>query len=878
MAELSLLSKGLIRAPGDRRARLANKNKIGPLLPIVFFVFALLLSLGAAQAAWCGDNKVRFQIPPSSADRALNLFALQADIQLLYPFDLIEDLRLKGLTGTYTVDEGIKRLITGTCLEVDISTENNVILSANNRGFWFMKNKNCKKPSVLSALSAVIIASISASPASGQETPRESQGAVLEEIIVTAERRARSIQDIPIAITALSADSITKNRLRNATDLNFVVPGITFSEITGNTLFSIRGIGTNLGQSAVAVYVDGVPSDGLLDLLGLERVEVLKGPQGTYFGTTAVAGAVSYITHTPSQETEGSLTLTGGNYDLFEGSGYFSSGITEDMSVGVYFASRRQDSIFARLPVHKACINVAEVSRCEPEDEEEWGLRLKAVYEPSDFLKITASAETQRLDSFDAVAFRQLQHNATGFALGAPVVIDEYVVTRNSPQFNKRRKELYILRADLNFDSFKFSSLSGYRQVRQIRANDIDATSAPLVGTIQGESFDPTDTYTQELQLLSSDDSSIDWVTGLFFENAPQEPDFETVQLVAGAPSPLIRTAQDSTSKTYAVFGQAIFSLDRYLQGASLTLGARYTEAERTLRTVTFLQTLGGTNLIPPIYSPSTDTSNEDTFYAFTPKIAFDYKFGDSLIYASYAKGFVPGTLGSQLGISPVDPETLNAFEIGVKSDLNAQIRLNASTYFYDYADSQLTAFVVTESGATGTKLVNTEGVESYGAELELTAAVSLSLTLSGSLSYNHASYKDESAFASFVASAAGNTPTPVDITDNQAIRAPEWSANMTVDFTHPLGDIGALDFHGSYHYSDSYPWDPAGLFDQESLHMVIASMSFVSQDDKWRVGIWGRNLLDEYQEASVLTTGFGTFATDAPPRTYGVSLTYNLN
>ena len=134
MADLSLLSKGLNRVLGDRQIRLANKTIIRLPLRIIV-VLTLFLSLTGAQTAWSGDNKIYFEIPPSTAHQALNLFARQADIQLLYPYDLAEELQLEGLSGKYTVDEGIKELIAGSCLEVDISTQENLVLSTNNRGF-----------------------------------------------------------------------------------------------------------------------------------------------------------------------------------------------------------------------------------------------------------------------------------------------------------------------------------------------------------------------------------------------------------------------------------------------------------------------------------------------------------------------------------------------------------------------------------------------------------------------------------------------------------------------------------------------------------------------------------------------------------------------
>ena len=177
----------------------------------------------------------------------------------------------------------------------------------------------------------------------------------------------------------------------------------------------------------------------------------------------------------------------------------------------------------------------------------------------------------------------------------------------------------------------------------------------------------------------------------------------------------------------------------------------------------------------------------------------------------------------------------------------------------------------------TGTQTVNAQGMKSYGVDEELTAAVATGLNLTASVSYDHAYYKEEPSFAGFSPAAVGNVNTPVNITGNQAIRAPKWIANLSADYTYPLPMGGTMNLHGSYQFDDGYPWDPQGLYRQPSYSMLIAQVGYATPDKRSRIYLWGNNLTNAHYESANLTTVFGTFATDAPPRTYGLSASWSL-
>jgi iron complex outermembrane receptor protein len=730
-----------------------------------------------------------------------------------------------------------------------------------------------------------LILTIASSPAVQAQTPTaqsvesQSTGETLQEVLVTATKRTESAQTVPISINAVSAEQITNYGMQFLSNVAQAVPGVVFPANNSNiNLPAVRGIGaTIVGQSDVAFFEDGVAVGAVGTLVQPERIEVLKGPQGTYFGTAAVAGAISIVNPTPKQEFQSSVTALFGNFASKELQGFISGGIADKLAVGVYWEGLVRDSYFTRIPTQRVCTTFIGYTRCEPGDQTQWGARLKAVWTPTEHLTITGSFERQQINQFDTFASRQLQANAPGFALGAPVIIEPWVVQRNWPDYGLTQQDLSILRIDWDLNYFRLVSLSGYVNTRNEFGNDLDATSSSVVQTFGNIQGGPNHTFSQELQFLSPAGSFVNWVGGLYYQDAPGCPAYQcwTPENVAGVPTAIVLSS-NSTNKTYAGFANAKIPLSFLINGLQLELGARYTRVDRTLQNLTqFLDKTTGATLAPPIWQPSPTTPASDRYNQFTPRVALSYQTGKTLYYGSWSKGFNPGQLGTTLGIAPIKNEILEASEIGMKSDLTDRLRLNAAIYYYDYSNSQLTVFITTPEGASGTQQVNAEGLKSYGGELELTWVVTPGLRLYEGLAYDHAYYKNIPKFSSFTPGVVGNIPTPIDITGRQGIRAPLLTSNTEISYTHSMADRGTLDLNLIYLYVQHYPWDPAGLYYNPTNHSLDTTFGYTTSDGRWRIGLWGHNLLNTYQQNGVLTEPFGTFSNDAPPRTYGVSFTF---
>jgi iron complex outermembrane receptor protein len=716
-------------------------------------------------------------------------------------------------------------------------------------------------------------------PTTAQNAESQSTGQTLQEVLVTATKRTESAQTVPIAINAVGAEQMSNYGMQFLNDVAEAVPGVVFPANNSNiNLPAVRGIGaTIVGQSDVAFYEDGVAVGAVGTLVQPERIEVLKGPQGTYFGTAAVAGVISIVNPTPKQQFQSSVTALLGNYASKELQGYVSGGVAENLAVGVYWEGLARDSYFTRIPTPRVCVTFVGYTRCEPGDQTQWGARIKAVWTPTEHLTITGSFERQEINQFDTFPSRQLQANAPGFALGAPVIIEPWVVQRNWPDYGFTRQDLSILRVDWDLNYFRVVSLSGYLSNIAEFGNDLDATSSSVVQTFGNIQGGPTHTFSQELQFLSPTGSFVKWVAGFYYLDAPGCPAYRcwTPENVAGVPTAIV-VSSNATNKTYAGFANARIPLSFLISGLDLELGARYTRVDRTLQNLTqFLDKTTGATLAPPVWTPSPTTAASNRYTQFTPRVALSYQTGKTLYYASWSKGFNPGQLGTALGVAPVKNEILEAYEIGMKSDLNERLRLNSAIYYYDYSNSQLTVFIVTPEGFNGTEQVNAEGLKSYGAEAELTWVVSPGLRFYEGLAYDHAYYKNIPFFSSFTPGHVGNIPTPIDITGRQAIRAPQLTSNSEISYTHSMGDRGTLDLNLIYLYVRHYPWDPAGLYYNPTNHSLDATFGYTTSDARWRIGLWGHNLLNSYQQNGVLTEPFGTFSNDAPPRTYGVSFTF---
>lgn len=713
----------------------------------------------------------------------------------------------------------------------------------------------------------------------------------LEEIVVTALKREESLQDTPLSITALSSAEIERRRIDDITKLAVFAPNVDISSSPSgagggdNSQITIRGVGQNdfllTTDPGVGVYLDGVyfarSTGGVLDVVGLDRVEILRGPQGTLFGRNTIGGAISLVSERPAETFGGFGEVTLGEFNRINLHAGVDLPLIDNRLLSKFVVlSKSADGYVDRLQTGE-----------ELGDEESITGRASLLWQAGDTLTVYATADYTRsransaastsIGSFDPTAALVGLYN--GFVAGptmTPAFTDPStgsLFSTNATGPNRSDSDVGGASVTVDWDisdSLAFKSITAYRDQEVKFGRDGD--NSPL--TIRETDNAGTQRQlSQEFQLLgASADGRFDWVLGSFFfdENAD---DFNEVRLVGGlfdglealpVPLPCLDPATapppcaDPTSfygiapggpgnlsnialdlefdaflevenRTYAVFAHGSYAFSDRWSG---TFGIRYSDDKKDL--TSFQRRINSGAII-------TDLSVSDSFDAVSPKAGLEFAASDStLLYASYANGFKTGGFnGRPLNadeLTSFEPEELDAFEVGIKTDLfDDRLRLNAAVFLNDYKDIQLTAAVDDGTGNLVVTVDNAAEAEIVGLELEVTARPTDRLDLFATLSVLDAEYKD-------IGGATQITE------DSELVKAPEYTASLLARYTAPLGQWGDLVLQGDWSHIDDVFNDVQNnaSIAQEAYSLVNSSITFVSADGRWRVSLFGSNLTDE--------------------------------
>jgi iron complex outermembrane receptor protein len=696
----------------------------------------------------------------------------------------------------------------------------------------------------------------------------------LEEIVVTAQKRSENAQTVPIVVTAIGAGDLAAAKIETTQDLQFLAPALVYSSASGYAMPYLRGIGSAFtmpnADASVATYIDGayVASDqGTIEnLLGVQRVEVLEGPQGTLYGRNAIGGAINVITLTPTQTPDGQLTLSTGNYARKEASGSISGGVTDDLAVGLYAAGIEMNPYVTPL---------TPLSSVDPSHETEWGVRLKAVYTPTSRLTLTGSLEATKTRSYDEDAYRELSPNALVFQLfpGTPRGGAPYTAAGSLPVRAEIKQQAATLREEYDFDWANLVGISNYRNLTDYGALDLSASALPLLGG--AVSPQTSRQYSQELQLLSPAGSYIKWIGGLFVfhERGADYPD-QTYTAVLYGPEFLSSNVYGAVdTDSYAAFGQATIPLDVVTEGLHVTLGARYTNDYKKYSAYTTTTDAAGTVLGPVTGYPTTD----HTWSQVTPKASLEYQRGEQLYYVSYSQGFKSGAynITTPTAAGPVNPEKLNDYEIGMKSRFwDGRIQWNTGAYYYDYKNLQVQITDFAHAGST--LLENAADAKAYGLESSFAIRVTDQLRINASAIWSHTEYTKFDDFASVnPVTLAAET---VNATGNELQEAPNFAGSIGPDYEATLGG-GTLHASANVYYNAGYYWTAANTFKQSPYTLVNASAGYTFPGQHWTVTAWGKNLTNRLYETGIETIAtFGVYAQDAPPRMYGLSVKYGFH
>jgi iron complex outermembrane receptor protein len=751
---------------------------------------------------------------------------------------------------------------------------------------------------------------------------------VLEEVIVTAQKREQSLQDVPVAVSAFTGEMLQQSGVKDMFDLQSNAPSLIVSQTQTSTTtsFSIRGVFTssqNFGlEPSVGLYVDGVyrarQGSMINNMVDVASVEVLRGPQGTLFGRNTPAGAIQINSVAPDFEGSGFIEGTAGDYDLAGASGAKSFTVIDDVLAvrGTGFIMNRDGYVDT--------INGDVTEDDVIHDRDRWGVRFQALYTPNDDLTIRLNSDYSKVNEV-CCAVGTWKNNFvpqdldyppgeppyTGtdvnlVALGGTVIdqkdfYDYEVAVNKKPESNNEDKGV-SLQADWETDNFLVTSITAYREHDSDDFADITFTD--LDGAYRAN--DATqDQFTQELR-LSDDGEKLSYVVGLYYYHQNLDNDRSTIvgddltamvgltglsnafgaNAFVGGTGAFDTNEQEHTS--YAVFGQADYNLTDALV---LTAGLRWTYEEKELTNVftddappslvPFMDNWGFYNFPPLTPQDNVDEDFDDNKVTGTLKLSW-FLNPDIMLYASYGTGYKSGGINADRIPSSVDvvfdAEESESYELGMKAEFPDQaLRLNVALHMTDTDDLQTSSF---QGG--GFVLGNAGTAETYGVEFDISWLPTDSTTLTLAYAYNHGEYQDFEGGPCWVSTpwhqGFGNDPfEPQDPAADENGACDRSGSDMSGNPENVVVFTGNQDFHltegltgflyGEYIFTDERMTDVNNdpVKYDDSYGMVNLRAGVIFENWDAQLTVWGRNVTDEDSTNTV---------SDAPAQ-YGRSIAY---
>ncbi|MCC6786600.1 MAG: TonB-dependent receptor [Hyphomonadaceae bacterium] len=710
---------------------------------------------------------------------------------------------------------------------------------------------------------ALLLASVAASPFA-LAAPSYAQDTVTEEeeLVVTARRTEESLQEVPASVSAFSEQQLQRLGATDATGLQGAVPNLNIVQGRGSsnaTNIYIRGVGQpdalQTFDPAVGFYVDGVYYSRIrgtqMDLLDIERVEVLRGPQGTLYGKNTIGGAYSIITRRPGQDPHGLFQVTAGDYGQLESRIAASGPLTDTLAIGGALFGASRDGYVTN-----------PVTNEEYNNRNAWGGRFQAAWDPASNFNVDFSVDYAEEDN--ALTMGQAVSSLTTIvgvpipAGAVPSPLPEFNFTARATPGLPNSSEMThwgsSLRASWELsDNLTLRSISAYRNLNYTDYVDIDATFLELGDVLVDVDQDQV---SQEFQAIWEGDR---WTTigGLFYlrENVGSHQEAYADDLLGTflGGGTFTRTVDDDLQTTsMAAYVNATYQLTDRL---SVSGGLRYTEEEkdyfRTTSTFSSNALFTANPARPPV-------NINDTWDDISGLISIDYQLTDDfLLYGRVAQGFKSGGFNGRANNpgeeAPYDPETVTSYEAGFKSDwFDNTLRANFAVFYNDYRDFQARVSNLTTDPGSGLPsieltVLNAGQLEISGAELELSYRPVEALTLDAQIGYLNAEYGEfeDLRFTSFGNSRAFQTPA----------FSPEWTSRFGAAYTWDVGAEGSVVLAGSARFRSrqalavdntitNSTTEIAGLF-QDDYWLYDASLTW-NVNDIFSIAVQGRNLSDE--------------------------------
>lgn len=758
-----------------------------------------------------------------------------------------------------------------------------------------------------------------------EPSTQAAQGRAIEEIVVTAQKREQSLSDVPVSVQAFSGEQLADAGALNNLDLPKITPGLTVTQQVGYTTTYLRGVGSDaflLADPSVVNYIDGIYFPFALTLVqdfgAVERVEVLKGPQGTLFGRNALGGAINVVTADPNTEKFGASLQT--VYALHEGDeersktrAHANVPITDWLAFsvsGIYNSNKRH--VNGRINARPDNPGGDRL----PRDRDRAG-RAKVRVAPADWLDINLGAYRLERDGISTLYSVNTEPSALGQAAGIEAQ-DPYAGENNEDVFTDNISTTYYGDINLNTDWFDVKLIGSDQLIESFQNYDFDGSAQPLALFEVDPAF--ADVQTAELQLLSNESTwfsnSFEWILGAYYFRSTQgllgflqaattnlndgvvlgtqlpEPLRGAVGNIVGnapVPSGVFDFVGLIDTESLAYFGQGTVDIFDWL---SLTLGGRFQEEERTLNesSAGLRNTDGSVTPIPgQSFSGENDPQFRDTTTSFDPKVAVNFRpewswLGiDPLLYVSWQTATKSSTFNVvNITDDPefVEPEEIEAYELGYKTRFFGGLtQLNIALFDYTLENQQVQFVSLLEGGAV--TFENAAEAAIQGAEFELVTRIFPSIF--GDLTLNAGGAYLDSVYESFPNGSGfdedtGLLTTNNDFSGNRVVRTPRFSGNagLTQTFNNVLA--GNFEVGVSYYYNSGFFYLAQNTpnVEEDAYDLLDARVSYTHGATGIRVSAFGSNLLGSEYNISRFPNDFGTNDAPAPKRTFGIRLNYD--
>lgn len=686
--------------------------------------------------------------------------------------------------------------------------------------------------------------------AADQANPGAARNNQVRPIIVTATRREESLQAVPLSVTALDSSALETAGIDDVRSLTLAVPGFTGGRAAMVMQPNIRGVGSigvTIGdEGSVATYVDGIyiagPYSSQVEMVEVERVEVLRGPQGTVFGRNATGGLVNVITPDPSFTLQGNVSAGVGfmregavSYDY---RGYLTGPISDNIAAD-FAVLYRDDGDYVTDLVNGGTFD----------GQRTISARSKVLINPSSSVRLIFTAGYMDIEGEipnQPFKMQAISRDAPGVIIAdAPWTGALDVV----PTADMDRLDL-SLRAEIDLGGVTLESTTSYRNSHVTQIADSDATNI-FVALSELRNANQKE-YGQEVRLLSNSSSPLEWTAGLSFFGLDGTMPFFVARNAGGTTAAFL-LEPDIGTRAYSAFAQGTYEMTDLL---FLTLGGRFTHESRS-----FSQSVDGTDLFG---------ESEVDFDKFTYNAALRYNFvGDSNIYISFGTGFKSGVFNA-VGRSPdpVEPEAISALEGGIKVDLTPWLRTNVSVFNYWYDNLQVQARAADNTFV----LQNAAKARIYGGEFELLMEPTDGLSLRGAFAYTHGEYRDFPGAQSFSPlPSGGNLVLSEDASGFRLVKTPRYTISLGANYNVEVGDGGDLTFGAHLFHSDRVFYDFVNLFSQDPYTLISGDVTWTPGVNGFSLSAFVKNLTNEAVTQQIRVGSTGNYTFYERPREIGV-------